>query len=48
MAEEKRADDTPAQAQPVVVDSSDEPPKTMAEALRKLWTPKKLVVAISR
>ena len=48
MAEEKRADGTPAQAQPVDMDSSDEHPKTMAEALRKLWTPKKLAIAISR
>ena len=47
MAEEKKVDDTASRPQGAVMDNSEEPPKTMAEAMRKLWTPKKLALAIS-
>ena len=47
MAGEKSVNDTASQPQLEVMNNSDEPPRTMAEAIRKLWTPKKLVIAIS-
>jgi hypothetical protein len=49
MADEKKVDNTPPPRPQAVVeeeDGLDERPRTMAEATRKLWTPKKLALAV--